>query len=310
MMGSLRAGTHQFRFTFVRRGTTNRQVRIPFLPWTMYDLDGNKEFPSTRDAVGIMTYNPTGIRASCSGGVCRANAARREYPFPRNFDRLNRRSKMAAVTFLFRNKASFLMSYRTTYPHRVFIFRGSLTAMKPRSRLPSRVGRGGTQRRRAARNIRRRRARRGGRICARLYQHSNFRGRQFIVRRSWRFLRGFNDKMSSMRVYRGCKIRIYQHGNWRGKHRLLGPGNYNYNWIRRYFGNDILSSVRVYPNRRRNVRRRRARRNIRRRARRNYRRRRNVRRRRGAKCGTSVVRPRCHGYGCNYRRTYNHGGCR
>jgi len=139
MMGSLRAGTHQFRFTFVRAGTNSR-VRIPYLPWTMYDLDGGKEYPSTRDAVGIMTFNPTGIRAYCSGGVCRANAARREYPFPRNFDRLNRRSKMAAVTFLFRNRASFLMSYRTTYPHRVFIFKGSLTAMKPRARLPSRVG--------------------------------------------------------------------------------------------------------------------------------------------------------------------------
>jgi hypothetical protein len=36
-MRALRAETHQFRFTVVHRGTSC--VRIPFLAWTMYDLD-------------------------------------------------------------------------------------------------------------------------------------------------------------------------------------------------------------------------------------------------------------------------------
>merc|ERR1712199_100203 len=57
--------------------------------------------------------------------------------------------------------------------------------------------------------------------------------------------------MSSMRVYRGCHVRLYEHARFRGRSRLVGPGKYNYNWIRRAFGNDKLSSVRVYRHRRR-----------------------------------------------------------
>merc|ERR1712159_193438 len=99
------------------------------------------------------------------------------------------------------------------------------------------------------RRIRRaRRSRRG--ICARLYQHSNFRGKAYNVFRSVRFTRGFNDQMSSMRVFRGCRVRVYEHSNFRGRSRLINPGNYNYHWIRRHFGNDKLSSVRVRRTRR------------------------------------------------------------
>jgi len=96
-----------------------------------------------------------------------------------------------------------------------------------------------------------RRIRKSSRICARLYQHANFRGKAYNVYRSVPFTRGFNDQMSSMRVYRGCHVRLYEHAKFRGRSRLVGPGKYNYNWIRRAFGNDKLSSVKVYRHRRR-----------------------------------------------------------
>lgn len=280
MMGSLRAGTHQFRFTFVRAGT-NQRVRIPFLPWTMYDLDGGKEYPSTRDAVGIMTYNPTGIRASCSGGVCRANAARREYPFPRNFDRLSRRSKMASVTFLFRNKASFLMSYRTTYPHRVFIFKGSLTAMKPRVRLPSRVGRGGraTPRRRRQQPRRKTAWGRTKRVGCRDYRQKLYYGWRNGRKRVWR------------RYYpRGHRRR--RRGRYARKRVWRNTGRRTWTVIRRRWV--LTSRARCRRN------------NRRRRARRNYRRRRNNYRRRNLRCSATVHRPACHGRGCRAPRSTIH----
>jgi len=252
MMGSLRAGTHNFRFSFVR-AKTNRLVRIPYLPWTMYDLDGGKEFPSTRDAVGIMTFNPTGISASCSGGVCRANAARREYPFPRNFDRLSRRSKMAAVTFLFRNKASFLMRYKTTYPHRVFIFKGSMTAMKPRVRLPAAVGRRRArpvrvQRRRRARRTRtptkkyirrnpsarirtqRRRRRASNRVQKKWIWHQTQRRSNGLFRLKCLYVRRGNRRWRRVRCYWTCIRGSCRHspkGNHRGHRRRHGGFGHN-----------------------------------------------------------------------------------
>merc|ERR1719198_521503 len=95
----------------------------------------------------------------------------------------------------------------------------------------------------------RRHRRRGRRLCAILYQHSNYRGKQYRVYRNVRFLRGFNDVLSSMRVY-NCHVRLYQHSNYRGRKYGYDRGSYNYNTIRRTIGNDVVSSVRVWHHRR------------------------------------------------------------
>merc|ERR1712054_512995 len=95
----------------------------------------------------------------------------------------------------------------------------------------------------------------GRRLCARLYQHSNFRGRVYNVYSNVGFLRGFNDQLSSMRVY-NCHIRLYQHSNYRGRSHAYGRGNYNYHMIRRTIGNDQVSSVRVWHRRQHRHRRR------------------------------------------------------
>merc|ERR1711939_847294 len=60
------------------------------------------------------------------------------------------------------------------------------------------------------------RYRRGRRLCARLYEHANFRGKVFHVYRDVRYLGWFNDKLSSMKVY-NCHIRLYPHSRYRGK---------------------------------------------------------------------------------------------
>jgi hypothetical protein len=109
----------------------------------------------------------------------------------------------------------------------------------------------------------RRRRRRGRRLCARLYQHANFRGRVYNVYGNVRFLRGFNDQLSSLRVYRGCRVTLYQHSRYRGRRYTYRGGRrgraYNFNTIRKTIGNDQVSSVSVRRGRarRRRVRRRR-----------------------------------------------------
>lgn len=176
MMGSLRPGEHTFKFTFYYTGT-RKQAAIPYLPLTMYDLDGNKEFAKTCDAIGILVQKPTGVRYRCSGGCCSLSAARREYPFPRNFDRLNRRSRMAAGTFVFRGKSTFTMKYRTSYPHRVFLFKGS-KALKPRRPIPRRFTKPSKPSKRTVWG----RTRRSGTSCYRMKK--TYAGRR-IVRRQW-----------------------------------------------------------------------------------------------------------------------------
>jgi len=422
MSGSLRAGSYRFQYKFIYTGT-NTAAKIDYLPLTYYDLDGNKEFVSTRDAVAIATSKPTGIRTSFNGGVFRANAARREYPFPKNFDRLSRREKMPSVTLLFRQRSSFVMNYRTTYPHRVFIMKGTGALMCKQTAARRRRS---SVRRTPVRNIRRRRARtvparrrvrnqrrravrrncraglrgelfyRGGmrslphmgnrrpnKVAYDRYINirssgrgwKGARGDHFVVRwtgqlhikRSGRYkfclnsddgskmyLNGGlvvnNDGLHGMRTRCGSKklrggsykvkVAVFEHGGGFGciwKYRgadtrnrmiLVGKNSGSISQCRR------KPKPRRNQRRRRNIRRarlarakylaklRRARARARylraralaraRRARRNIRRRRARRsqRRRAAKCGTSVVRPRCHGRGCNYRKTYNHGGCR
>merc|ERR1711988_576256 len=101
----------------------------------------------------------------------------------------------------------------------------------------------------ANRNMYQSRRPRGAKLAATIYEHANFRGLNFKVYSSVRHMRGFNDKASSIRVYRGSKVSLYEHSSFRGRWKSLGPGNYNFQWLRRHFGNDKLSSVRVHPNR-------------------------------------------------------------
>merc|ERR1712159_456516 len=86
----------------------------------------------------------------------------------------------------------------------------------------------------------------GRKLCARLYQHSNFRGRSYRVYQNVRFLRGFNDQLSSLRVYRGCTVTLFQHSNYRGRSYAYKAGNYNFNVVKRTIGNDNVSSLMVW----------------------------------------------------------------
>merc|ERR1719230_1249564 len=112
--------------------------------------------------------------------------------------------------------------------------------------------------RRIRRRRRRRYRRRRSRLCAKLYQHANYRGRVFKVYGNIRFLRGFNDQTSSIRVYRGCRVALYQHAKYGGRRYFYRGGrSYNFGTIRRTIGNDRVSSVRVWKSRGRTRRRRR-----------------------------------------------------
>jgi len=420
--GSMKAGNYHFKYRFIYTGT-NSPAQIDYLPLTYYDLDGGKEFVRTNHAVAVAVAKPTGMaRYGCArrgGGYhCYADGARREYRFPRNLDRLSRYEKMASVTFLFRQRSTFVMNYKTTYDHRVFLFRGTGAIMckrtvprRRRSSVRRTPIRAPSQRRRAPRRkeIRRRAARRNCRAGwkGELFYRGGMRslphmgnrrpnkvaydryvnirssgrgwkgarGDHFVVRwtgqlhikRSGRYkfclnsddgskmyLNGGlvvnNDGLHGMRTRCGSKklrggsykvkVAVFEHGGGFGciwKYHGADTGN-RYVLVGQNSGS--ISQCRRKPKPRRNQRRRR---NIRRarlarakylaklrrarararylraralararRARRNIRRRRARRsqRRRAAKCGTSVVRPRCHGRGCNYRKTYNHGGCR
>lgn len=163
--GSMKQGKFTFQYKFFY-SATKKPAKLNYLPLTFYDLDGGKEFVRTYDAVGVAAAKPTGMRkygcrkhgrAHPQGYYCFADGAKREYRFPRNFDKLSRYEKMASITFLFQNKASFKMIYKTTYDHRVFMFKGSEAIIckgPSRRRVPG--GPGPAFHRRRARKQRRR----------------------------------------------------------------------------------------------------------------------------------------------------------
>merc|ERR1711907_17179 len=89
-----------------------------------------------------------------------------------------------------------------------------------------------------------------GRNHYRLYRLLRWTGSHWVPTKAyWRRIR--KSSRICARLYRGCHVRLYEHAKFRGRSRLVGPGKYNYNWIRRAFGNDKLSSVKVYRHRRR-----------------------------------------------------------
>jgi len=183
--GSMKKGQFVFLYKFFY-SKSKKPATISYLPLTFYDVDGGKEFLRTYDAIGVAASKPTAIpRFGCQkkGGkkFCFADAARRNYRLSRkmtarHFDRPSWYLKQCSITFLFKNKASFKMTYKTTYDHRVFMFKGSeaLVCKGPsRRRVPGRPAppmhrrRASKQRRRAKVPALRRRAniRRRSRKC-------------------------------------------------------------------------------------------------------------------------------------------------
>jgi hypothetical protein len=136
-LGSMKAGTYTFKYSFVYSGSKKAAV-VPFLPLTFYDLDGGKEYARTWDAEGVIASKPTSLRGyGCHRKgkklSCYANSARKEFGMPKNLEKLGSKAKRASVTFVFKGKSSFQMIYQTTYDHRVFLFKGTTAlACKPR----------------------------------------------------------------------------------------------------------------------------------------------------------------------------------
>lgn len=94
------------------------------------------------------------------------------------------------------------------------------------------------------------------RIFAKIYQHVNYGGQYRWIRSDVRdFVDdiGFNDKVSSIIVYRGNHyehgdtIRFHQHVNFGGGYLDLGPGYYPNIHIQPYSFGDKISSANVTP---------------------------------------------------------------
>lgn len=129
-VGSLRKGTYTFNFQFLWTDNATAAV-VPYLPLTYYDVDGGVERVETCDADGSLVHKPTGVTHSCTfGGAgcpnkCTAIGASGEYKLPDNWDKLSAKTKEAAVTYLYKDKSSFKMTYTISKDHRVFVFKGS-----------------------------------------------------------------------------------------------------------------------------------------------------------------------------------------
>jgi len=94
------------------------------------------------------------------------------------------------------------------------------------------------------------------RLFAKVYQHTNYGGQYRWIRRDVRnFVNelGFNDKVSSIIVYRGNHyeigdtMRFYQHVNYGGGYLELGPGYYPNIHVQPHSFGDKISSVDVVP---------------------------------------------------------------
>jgi hypothetical protein len=84
-------------------------------------------------------------------------------------------------------------------------------------------------------------------LCNLMYQDSNFRGPQFatLANYEWDNLGWFNDKMSSMVTYGGCRCIIYWDANRLGSqqdHDRQGMGDEAISWIGDQW-NDRVSSI-------------------------------------------------------------------
>ncbi len=94
------------------------------------------------------------------------------------------------------------------------------------------------------------------RLIAKIFQHANFHGHyRYIVQDINNFgsKLGFNDKVSSIIVYRGNnyhqgdKLRFYQDVNYEGGYLDLGPGYYRNIHVQPFLFGDKISSVDFLP---------------------------------------------------------------
>lgn len=123
-IGSAQAGTFKIRFTFVDT-LTQKPVTVKYLPLTFYDVDGGKESMGTCDAESWILKKGSKMSAKTSGKCFKHKAGKPEVSLPTNWNNLKSAQKQASVTYVFKNKSTFEMTYTTTYRHRVFLFRGS-----------------------------------------------------------------------------------------------------------------------------------------------------------------------------------------
>jgi len=130
-IGSLAKGDFTFTFSFVN--DEGEPVVIPFLPMTFFDLDGSTlaeaggksyEVVTTADSAGMEYIKGSRVQHHCAAGFCTAESAKVEIKIPDNFDELSPETKKAAVTFFFKGKSSFDITYTLNYEHRVFLFKG------------------------------------------------------------------------------------------------------------------------------------------------------------------------------------------
>jgi len=130
-IGSLAKGDFTFKFSFVN--DEGEPVVIPFLPMTFFDLDGSTlaeargksyEVVTTADSAGIEYILGSKVKHHCDNGFCTAESAKVEIKIPPSFEHLSPETKKAAVTFFFKGKSSFDITYALNYPHRVFLFKG------------------------------------------------------------------------------------------------------------------------------------------------------------------------------------------
>lgn len=123
-IGSAQAGTFKITFTLVDTAS-QKPVTAKYLPLTFYDVDGGKEILETCDADSWVLRTPSAMTATSHGKCFRHKAGQAEVDLPKNWNNLEVKQKRAAVTYIFKNKSSFQISYTTKYRHRVFLFKGS-----------------------------------------------------------------------------------------------------------------------------------------------------------------------------------------
>jgi len=123
-IGSAQAGTFKIKFTFVDTAT-QKAVTVKYLPLTFYDVDGGKESLETCDADSWILRKGSPMIASKRGKCFKHKAGKAEVDLPKDWNNLKAKEKQAAVTYVFKNKSTFEMTYATNYKHRVFLFKGS-----------------------------------------------------------------------------------------------------------------------------------------------------------------------------------------
>jgi len=129
-IGSLAKGSYTFTFKF--EDDEGEAVVIPYLPLTFFDLDGSTkadggksyEVVSTTDADGQELIVGSEVSHNCDDGECVAEGAKKEIKIPSNFGDPDPDTSKAAITFFFKGKSTFDITYTLNWPHRVFLFKG------------------------------------------------------------------------------------------------------------------------------------------------------------------------------------------